>query len=64
MPLTYVHLSDIHFGQEKGAELIIHDDVKDRLVEDAKELGGQCRRSRGLMSWLLRRDQRFRQPER
>jgi hypothetical protein len=37
MPLTYVHLSDIHFGQEKGSELIIHDDVKQRLIEDAKE---------------------------
>lgn len=25
----------IHFGQEKGSELIIHDDVKERLIEDA-----------------------------
>lgn len=37
MSITYVHLSDIHFGQEKGADLIIHDDVKERLIEDAKE---------------------------
>ena len=37
MPLTYVHLSDIHFGQEKGGDLIIHDDVKERLIEDAAE---------------------------
>jgi hypothetical protein len=37
MSITYVHLSDIHFGQEKGADLIIHDDVKERLIEDAEE---------------------------
>jgi len=35
MPISFVHLSDIHFGQEKGAQLIIHDDVKERLIEDA-----------------------------
>lgn len=35
MPISFVHLSDIHFGQEKGSELIIHDDVKERLIEDA-----------------------------
>jgi hypothetical protein len=37
MSITYVHLSDIHFGQEKGADLIIHNDVKERLIEDAQE---------------------------
>jgi hypothetical protein len=35
MPISFVHLSDIHFGQEKGSQLIIHDDVKERLIEDA-----------------------------
>jgi hypothetical protein len=35
MPICFVHLSDIHFGQEKGSQLIIHDDVKERLIEDA-----------------------------
>ena len=34
MPLTYVHLSDIHFGQEKGAEVYVHNDVKECLIED------------------------------
>lgn len=48
MPITYVHLSDIHFGQEKGADLIIHNDVKERLIEDAadqvrKHAGGQAK---------------------
>jgi hypothetical protein len=34
MSIAFVHLSDIHFGQEKGGELVIHNDAKDRLVED------------------------------
>lgn len=34
MPLTYVHLSDIHFGQETGTKIYVHDDVKDRLLDD------------------------------
>jgi hypothetical protein len=35
MALAFVHLSDIHFGQEKGSDVIIHDDVKDCLIDDA-----------------------------
>lgn len=40
MPATFVHLSDIHFGQEqeKGAEMIVHDDVKEQLIKDAARL--------------------------
>lgn len=38
MPITYVHLSDIHFGQERGADLIINKDAKERLIDDAQEL--------------------------
>ena len=34
MQLTYVHLSDIHFGQEKGSEVYVHDDVKQCLITD------------------------------
>ena len=34
MPLTYVHLSDIHFGQETGSEVYVHDDVKECLIAD------------------------------
>ena len=37
MSITYVHLSDIHFGQEKGAAIVINDDAKERLIEDAAE---------------------------
>ena len=38
MSLTYVHLSDIHFGQEKGADVYVHNDVKDCLIEDVATL--------------------------
>jgi len=35
--ITYVHLSDIHFGQEKGSAVVINNDAKERLIEDAAE---------------------------
>ena len=38
MPLTYVHLSDIHFGQEKGPKVYVHDDIKECLIADAATL--------------------------
>lgn len=38
MPLTYVHLSDIHFGQERGTDVYVHDDVKDCLLDDVAAL--------------------------
>jgi calcineurin-like phosphoesterase family protein len=34
MTVAYIHLSDIHFGQERGGAVVVHTDVKDRLVED------------------------------
>jgi 3',5'-cyclic AMP phosphodiesterase CpdA len=37
MSLVFVHLSDIHFGQEKGGILHINDDVKEQLLNDARE---------------------------
>ena len=36
--VTYVHVSDIHFGQEKGSEVYVHDDVKECLLADAAAL--------------------------
>ena len=38
MPLSFVHLSDIHFGQDEGSELVIRNDVKQHLIEDATDL--------------------------
>ncbi len=38
MPAVFVHVSDIHFGQERDDRLHIHDDVKRELIADAKEV--------------------------
>jgi len=38
MALRFVHLSDIHFGQEKGDLIYIHDDVRERLLDDVEHL--------------------------
>jgi len=37
MPAIFVHLSDIHFGQERDERVHIHADVKRQLILDAKE---------------------------
>ena len=37
MAKLYIHLSDIHFGQEKGGKIVIHNDVKERLIEDVSQ---------------------------
>lgn len=47
MKAIFVHLSDIHFGQEKdGGTVAINDDAKKRLIEDARaevaRLGGKA----------------------
>ena len=36
MAVAFVHLSDIHFGQERGSTLYIHNDVKEQLLHDAR----------------------------
>ena len=38
MRRTYVHLSDLHFGQERGSDLHLHRDVRERLIDDARSL--------------------------
>lgn len=38
MPAIFVHVSDIHFGQERDERLHIHTDVKDQLIADAAEV--------------------------
>ncbi|MES2975660.1 MAG: metallophosphoesterase [Pseudomonadota bacterium] len=35
MPAIFVHVSDIHFGQEKDDVVHIHSDVKEQLIADA-----------------------------
>ena len=34
MSVCFVHLSDIHFGQETGGQLTINNDIKERLIDD------------------------------
>ena len=38
MGIGFVHLSDIHFGQESGGSVRIHKDVKECLIEDVRVL--------------------------
>lgn len=38
MPAIFVHLSDIHFGQERDERVHIHADVKKQLILDAAEV--------------------------
>jgi metallophosphoesterase superfamily enzyme len=38
MSSAYVHVSDIHFGQEKGGEVFIHEDAKERLIDDVAKV--------------------------
>lgn len=40
MSAIFVHLSDIHFGQERDERIYIHADVKEQLVADAAEVVG------------------------
>jgi hypothetical protein len=36
MSIGFVHLSDIHFGQETGGVVRVHNDVKARLIDDVR----------------------------
>lgn len=38
MSAVFVHVSDIHFGQERDQSIHIHNDVKMQLIEDAAEV--------------------------
>lgn len=38
MPAIFVHVSDIHFGQERDERIHIHTDVKEQLIADAAEV--------------------------
>ena len=38
MPLRFIHLSDIHFGQERGGLIYVHGDVRDQLLDDAQSV--------------------------
>lgn len=38
MSVAFVHLSDIHFGQERDSRIFIHDDVKEQLIDDVRKV--------------------------
>jgi 3',5'-cyclic AMP phosphodiesterase CpdA len=38
MVYRFLHLSDIHFGQEKNGTLVKHDHIRDALIKDAEIL--------------------------
>ena len=39
MTAVFVHLSDIHFGQEKnGGDVVINVDARERLIDDAAKV--------------------------
>ena len=46
MSVGFVHLSDIHFGQEKGGGIWIHNDVKERLIDDVRGVAKEMEASR------------------
>ncbi len=37
MGIAFVHLSDIHFGQEKGGQTVIDDDVKASVIDECRQ---------------------------
>jgi hypothetical protein len=38
MSVVFIHLSDIHFGQEKGGRVFTHADVRERLLDDVTRM--------------------------
>jgi hypothetical protein len=38
MSVAFIHLSDIHFGQEKGGRVFTHADVRERLLDDVTRM--------------------------
>jgi predicted phosphodiesterase len=42
MSLILVHMSDIHFGQEKANKLLfVHEDARERLLDDVRKFAGE-----------------------
>lgn len=38
MGIVFVHVSDIHFGQEKGGQSAVDGDVKNNIIEDCRKI--------------------------
>lgn len=51
MKAIFVHLSDIHFGQERdGGEVAVNEDAKVRLIDDAR---AEVRRMEGIAAGVI-----------
>lgn len=51
MSAVFVHVSDIHFGQEQGGVVYVHDDVKARVIEDVAVMVAKlpAKRANGIL---------------
>jgi predicted MPP superfamily phosphohydrolase len=45
----FVHLSDIHFGQERGGSLPVHEDVRAQLIRDSRQLAQEIGSANGIL---------------
>lgn len=45
----FVHVSDIHFGQEREGNIQIHDDVRDELLRDSESFRGKHGGATGIL---------------
>jgi predicted phosphodiesterase len=45
----FVHLSDIHFGQERDGTLVVHEDVRNMLIRDCAELQNTFGNADGIL---------------
>jgi predicted phosphodiesterase len=45
----FIHLSDIHFGQEKNGTLVIHTDVREKLIEDCASFASEHGAADGIL---------------
>jgi hypothetical protein len=45
----FIHLSDIHFGQEKNGTLVIHNDARNKLVEDCADFASKHGPADGIL---------------
>jgi GTPase-associated adaptor domain-containing protein/calcineurin-like phosphoesterase family protein len=45
----FVHLSDIHFGQEKNGSLPVHEDVRAQIIRDSRQLSQDIGSANGIL---------------
>lgn len=45
----FVHLSDIHFGQERSGNLPVHEDVRAQLIRDSRQVAQEIGQANGIL---------------